>query len=106
MHLLFMPIPVLTYFGIWSGSGQPCYPKSQSKEDLHAAELADLFNTQSFLDPTVLGTIPEKWIDCWSWLNSYKNRYGFYRLDLETDQRSLKKSGIWFKALIDRTGLI
>ncbi|WP_348922706.1 glycoside hydrolase family 1 protein [Enterococcus rotai] len=45
-------------------------------------------------------------IDCWSWLNGYKNRYGFYRLDLENDQRSLKKSGIWFKELIDRNGLI
>src|SRR5699024_4733240 len=22
-------------------------------------------------------------LDCWSWLNSYKNRYGYYRVDLE-----------------------
>ncbi|MBO0469414.1 glycoside hydrolase family 1 protein [Enterococcus sp. DIV0242_7C1] len=44
-------------------------------------------------------------IDCWSWLNGYKNRYGFYQLDLETDQRRLKKSGHWFKELIDHNGL-
>ncbi|MBM7687682.1 6-phospho-beta-glucosidase [Enterococcus ureilyticus] len=235
----------------------PCYPKSQSKEDLEAAQLADLLNTKSFLDPTVLGTIPENliellaanellpkvetndlntikkntvdfigmnyyqprrvqaptkinqpalspadfyehydwsgkkinpyrgweiypealydvalmikneykniawyvsengmgvadeerfmdqtgmiqddyriefmqehlaqlhkgieagsncfgyhswtFIDCWSWLNGYKNRYGFYRLDLENDQRTLKQSGHWFKEVVDRNGLI
>ncbi len=43
-------------------------------------------------------------IDCWSWQNAYKNRYGFYRLDLETQQRSLKKSGLWFKAVIENNG--
>lgn len=43
-------------------------------------------------------------IDCWSWQNAYKNRYGFYRLDLETQQRSLKKSGQWFKAVIENNG--
>lgn len=35
-------------------------------------------------------------IDNWSWSNAYKNRYGFYRLDLETQQRSMKKSGEWY----------
>ncbi|MFD2305421.1 glycoside hydrolase family 1 protein [Enterococcus termitis] len=234
----------------------PCYPRSQSKEDLQAAELADLLNTKSFLDPAVLGTIPaglidclrqnqllpvteandleeikqntvdfigmnyyqpsrvqapkevnkpavspadfydhydwpdkkinpyrgweiypealydvammikneyknilwyvsengmgvadeerfmdasgmiqddyriefmedhltqlhkgieagsncfgyHSWtfIDCWSWLNGYKNRYGFYQLDLNNDQRRLKKSGLWFKELVDQNGL-
>lgn len=43
-------------------------------------------------------------IDCWSWQNAYKNRYGFYRLDLETQQRSLKKSGLWFKTVIENNG--
>jgi 6-phospho-beta-glucosidase/beta-glucosidase len=43
-------------------------------------------------------------IDCWSWQNAYKNRYGFYRLDLETQQRSLKKSGLWFKSVIENNG--
>ncbi|MCL9780045.1 glycoside hydrolase family 1 protein [Vibrio sp. S4M6] len=35
-------------------------------------------------------------IDNWSWCNAYKNRYGFYQLDLKTQQRSVKKSGEWF----------
>ena len=43
-------------------------------------------------------------IDCWSWLNSYKNRYGLVELDLETQRRTVKKSGHWFKALRDNNG--
>lgn len=43
-------------------------------------------------------------IDCWSWQNAYKNRYGFYRLDLATQQRSLKKSGVWFREVIENNG--
>lgn len=43
-------------------------------------------------------------IDCWSWQNAYKNRYGFYRLDLATQQRSLKKSGQWFSMVIANNG--
>lgn len=43
-------------------------------------------------------------IDNWSWLNAYKNRYGFYRLDIETKERSLKKSGKWFSKVIDNNG--
>ena len=43
-------------------------------------------------------------IDCWSWLNSYKNRYGLVELDLETQERRLKKSGHWFKELSDHNG--
>lgn len=43
-------------------------------------------------------------IDCWSWQNAYKNRYGFYRLDLATQQRSLKKSGQWFSTVIANNG--
>lgn len=43
-------------------------------------------------------------IDCWSWLNSYKNRYGLVELDLETQARTIKKSGRWFKALSDQNG--
>lgn len=35
-------------------------------------------------------------IDCWSWANSYKNRYGWIALDLKTQKRTLKKSGEWF----------
>ena len=34
-------------------------------------------------------------IDCWSWANSYKNRYGWIALDLKTQKRTIKKSGEW-----------
>lgn len=44
-------------------------------------------------------------VDCWSWLNGYRNRYGFYRVDLENNYaRSLKKSGLWYKKLIENNG--
>lgn len=43
-------------------------------------------------------------IDCWSWLNAYKNRYGLVALDLETQKRTLKKSGHWFKTLSQTNG--
>jgi len=38
-------------------------------------------------------------IDNWSWINSFKRRYGFYRLDTETGERHIKRNGLWFKAL-------
>ncbi|MFC1235306.1 glycoside hydrolase family 1 protein [Vibrio sp. F74] len=38
-------------------------------------------------------------IDNWSWTNSFKRRYGFFRLDLKTGNRIPKKHGIWFKKL-------
>lgn len=38
-------------------------------------------------------------IDNWSWLNAYKNRYGFVSIDLATQKRTVKKSGEWFKEL-------
>ena len=43
-------------------------------------------------------------IDCWSWLNSYKNRYGLISLDLNTEKRTIKKSGYWFKSLSENRG--
>lgn len=43
-------------------------------------------------------------IDCWSWLNAYKNRYGLVELDLDTKARTIKKSGYWFKKLSDNNG--
>ncbi|MGC6768977.1 glycoside hydrolase family 1 protein [Enterococcus sp. LJL128] len=42
--------------------------------------------------------------DCWSWGNAYKNRYGFYRLDLETGEKNCKKSGYWFKQVTEQHG--
>lgn len=43
--------------------------------------------------------------DNWSWLNAYKNRYGFYRVDIKTQERTLKKSGQWFSQVIKQNGL-
>ncbi|MGX7417922.1 glycoside hydrolase family 1 protein [Carnobacterium gallinarum] len=43
-------------------------------------------------------------VDCWSWINAYKNRYGFYRLDLETGKKTVKKSGLWFKSVSQNNG--
>lgn len=43
-------------------------------------------------------------VDCWSWINAYKNRYGFYRLDTKTGKKTLKKSGKWFKSVIEENG--
>ena len=43
-------------------------------------------------------------IDCWSWTNSYKNRYGLIALDLATQKRTIKKSGQWFKVLSENNG--
>ena len=35
-------------------------------------------------------------MDCWSWLNAYKNRYGFYRVDLKNNfERYPKASSFW-----------
>lgn len=39
-------------------------------------------------------------IDCWSWLNGYKNRYGFYYLNLITKERIIKKSGLWLQTFL------
>ena len=38
-------------------------------------------------------------IDCWSWMNAYKNRYGLVSLDLLTQKRTVKKSGEFYKLL-------
>lgn len=43
-------------------------------------------------------------VDCWSWINTFKNRYGFYRMNLETGEKTVKKSGLWFKAVIENQG--
>lgn len=43
--------------------------------------------------------------DCWSWLNAYKNRYGFIRVDIENNcKRSIKKSGYWLKEVSRNNG--
>lgn len=46
-------------------------------------------------------------MDNWSWLNAYKNRYGFYRVDLNNHfERTIKKSGLWFKQVAESNELI
>jgi len=45
------------------------------------------------------------YVDCWSWLNGYRNRYGLYSVDLDNGfKRTVKKSGLWFKQLSDNNG--
>lgn len=43
-------------------------------------------------------------IDCWSWLNAYKNRYGYIAVDLETQKKTIKKSGRWIKEVTMNNG--
>ena len=43
-------------------------------------------------------------VDCWSWINAFKNRYGFYRIELGSGEKSVKKSGLWFKDVIQNNG--
>ena len=44
------------------------------------------------------------YIDNWSWRNAYKNRYGFVSLNLETQKRTIKKSGEWFAQVSKNNG--
>jgi len=43
-------------------------------------------------------------IDCWSWANAYKNRYGFISVDLLTQEKKIKKSGYWMRENIKNNG--
>ncbi|NDI35936.1 glycoside hydrolase family 1 protein [Chengkuizengella sediminis] len=44
-------------------------------------------------------------MDNWSWLNAYKNRYGLVSVDLNRDgARMVKKSGLWFSKLAENNG--
>ncbi|AVN61301.1 glycoside hydrolase family 1 protein [Mesoplasma florum] len=45
-------------------------------------------------------------IDCWSWGNAYKNRYGIVSLDLLNNKRKIKKSGYWLKEVIENSNEI
>lgn len=42
--------------------------------------------------------------DNWSWLNAYKNRYGLYSVNIDTQERTLKKSGEWFSEVSSNNG--
>lgn len=41
-------------------------------------------------------------IDCWSWKNAYRNRYGFISNNIHTQIKTIKKSGYWFKTVAER----
>ena len=44
-------------------------------------------------------------IDCWSWMNAYRNRYGLIRDDIHTQKKTLKKSAYWYRKLSDSNEL-
>jgi 6-phospho-beta-glucosidase len=41
-------------------------------------------------------------IDCWSWSNAYRNRYGLISTNIHTQVKTIKQSGYWFKGFIDQ----
>ncbi len=44
-------------------------------------------------------------MDNWSWINAYKNRYGFISVDIDNNfKRSIKKSGYWFNKVSNDNG--
>lgn len=43
-------------------------------------------------------------IDCWSWSNAYKNRYGLVATNIHTQVKTIKKSGYWFEKLANNNG--
>lgn len=43
-------------------------------------------------------------MDNWSWMNAYKNRYGFFSVDIETKKRTPKKSAHWIKLVSEKNG--
>ncbi len=40
-------------------------------------------------------------IDNWSWINAYKNRYGFIEYNVETGERKRKKSSYWISEVVE-----
>ena len=55
-------------------------------------------------DSNCFGVHQWTFIDNWSWCNSFNRRYGFYRLDLETGDRILKKHALVFKDIVENNG--
>lgn len=43
-------------------------------------------------------------IDCWSWKNAYRNRYGLVSTNIHTQIKTIKKSGYWYKTLSENNG--
>ena len=44
-------------------------------------------------------------IDCWSWTNAYRNRYGLVSNNIHTQVKTIKKSGYWFKEVASRNAI-
>lgn len=44
-------------------------------------------------------------IDCWSWNNAYRNRYGLISNQIHTQVKTIKKSGEWFQKVAVHNGL-
>lgn len=42
-------------------------------------------------------------IDCFSWRNSYRNRYGLISVNIHTQKKCLKKSAYFFKNLAEKS---
>lgn len=45
-----------------------------------------------------------KFIDNWSWINSFKHRYGCWRLELEAGEWQIVRNPLWFAELAARSG--
>lgn len=43
-------------------------------------------------------------IDNWSWANAYKNRYGYFSVDIDTQERTPKKSAYWITDVSKNNG--
>lgn len=43
-------------------------------------------------------------MDNWSWMNAYKNRYGLFYVDINTKKRTPKKSAYWIKTVSKNNG--
>ena len=44
-------------------------------------------------------------IDCWSWTNAYRNRYGLVSNNIHNQVKTIKKSGYWFKEVASRNAI-
>ena len=44
-------------------------------------------------------------IDCWSWMNAYRNRYGLISNNIHTQVKTIKKSGNWFHKVAENNQL-
>lgn len=43
-------------------------------------------------------------LDCWSWNNAYRNRYGLVEVDLNDQKRKIKASGWWYRDVAEDHG--